>query len=155
MITDLISSTVNPWLVYIKIGLVVLAVCAVLAGVLYVKKTFSDKERLIAEKAQLEFSLATEKQKVAVAMEQLKIWQETVAKMNAAVKSIKIQSDTYIQGVEDEKKPAFDGRESIPFIVPAVSSVSGVSGFANHSSGRAGSTTQAGGTLPKSRVLSY
>ena len=146
-IWDVATTALNPYLLYVKIGLIVLLILSILGAAWYVKATFAEKDRLLGEKAQLEFSLATEKQRVAVAMEQLKIWQDTVAKMNAAVKNIKIQSDTYITGTENEKAPEFNGRKSIPFIVPSLPASSGMPGYANYSSSRTGSSIKSSGVV--------
>lgn len=131
------SSVANPYLLYIKIALVVLAFASVIGVCWYVKSVFSERQELIAEKAKLELSLQTEQQKVIVAMEQLRIWQETVAKMNQAIKNIKIQSDTYITGIEDNEKPTFNGNSGIPFIVPTISISKHLSGYANNTTSRA------------------
>jgi hypothetical protein len=140
-ILDLATTAVNPYLLYIKLALIALAIAAVIGVVFYIKHTFSERDALMRDKAQLEFSLATEKQRVAVAMEQLKIWQDTVAKMNAAVKNIKIQSDTYIQGVEDAKTPDYADGTVIPFVLPASSARTSLPRFENVSAGRRRSAT--------------
>jgi hypothetical protein len=131
------SEAASPYLLYIKLALIALAIAAVVGVCWYIKSVFAERQTLIADKTKLEFSLQMEQQKVVVAMEQLKIWQDTVAKMNAAVKNIKIQSDTYIQGIDDANKPTFDGtHSSIPFILPAMSTGTTVPGYANYSASR-------------------
>jgi hypothetical protein len=118
-ILDLATSAVNPYLLYIKIALVAVALAAVIGVVLYIKHTFSERDKLMQEKAQLEFSLSTEKQKVVVAMEQLRIWQDTVAKMNAAIKNIKVEANTYIEGTENAKPPTATNGTILPFVLPS------------------------------------
>jgi hypothetical protein len=128
-------------MLYIKIALVAIALAAIIGVVWYIKATFTEKERLVGEKARLEFQIQQEQQKVVVAMEQLKIWQETVARMNAAIKNIKIESNTYVQGIDNEPSPEFNGRKSLPLILSTMSTSPPVPGYANHSSSRTSTTT--------------
>ena len=135
MLTDLISAGTNPYLFWGKVAGAVLAVAAMAAVVWYIAHTFSDRNRLLVEQGKLQTQLLTEKQRTAVALEQAKVWHDTVVKMNQAVKTIKVNSDVYIQNVDDAETPIVPDTGTIPFIVPTASDTAGY-GFIGYSAGR-------------------
>jgi hypothetical protein len=137
-------------MLYIKIGAAVAFLMFLLGIAYYVRSVFQERNSLLGDKAALTFQLATEKQKVVVAMEQLAIWQDTVKKMNEAVKNIKIQSDVYIEGVDDAKKPTFNGNTPIPFILSGMAGLPRTAGggYENFTSSRKPSAITASGNVP-------
>lgn len=132
----MLGTVVTPYLVWIKIGLIVLALTSLIGVLWYVTRTFKERDRLLADQGKLQTELNIEKQKLIVAVEQLNIWQDTVKKMNESVRNIKIQSDTYIQGIENEKIPVADAGASVAFILPGVPTGPHMPGYADYSSGR-------------------
>ena len=128
----------SPYIIWVKVGVAILILSLFFGVVWYIRSVFIERGELLLERGKLQLEVTIEKQKNVVAMEQLRIWQDTVAKMNAAVKNIKIQSDTYIQGIDNEKAPEFNGRSSIPLIMSVPSN--SMPRHADYSSGRVCST---------------
>lgn len=126
----------TPYLLYIKIGLIALAVLVIIGLGWYVKATFNERDKLLTEKATLTLQVAQEKANATAAMEQVTMWRTTVEQMTKAVRNIKIQSDTYIQGVENSEKPNVAAGAHVPFIVPAMSTNPILPRFEGNSSGR-------------------
>ncbi len=137
-----------PYVLYIKLAAVAVALLSVIGVCWYIKSVFNDRERLVADNAKIQFELTSEKQKVIVAMEQLKIWQDTVEKMNRAIKSIKIEANSYVEQTLKETKPVIPAGGSVPLLLSGNTAAATMPRFTAFSTARTGSATPAGGSVP-------
>lgn len=130
------GSLVGPYLLWIKIGAAVVVLAMIVGIAIYVRSIFRERDELLSEKTRIQNELVSEKQRLLVTLEQLQIWQNTVKKMNESIRNIKIQSDVYVQGVENEKPPVVPVGSAIPFIVPGVPDIADMPGYKNYSTYR-------------------
>lgn len=103
---NILSNLATPYLLYIKIGAIVLILVAIIGAGLYVKSVFAERTTLLSDKARLETELTVEKLKYQAMLGQY----EQISAMNKniieAVKRVKINSNVYIDKVEATPLPA-------------------------------------------------
>jgi hypothetical protein len=126
----------------IKLAAAGVALATILGIGYYIRHVFDERDRLATELVTARAEVITANTRLQLAVEQAKIWQDTVAQMNKAVKNIKIQSDVYIEGIENEKAPVIPAGGSIPLILPTSATVPRLStGYADYSASRVSAIT--------------
>ena len=101
-----LGSLAMPYLLYIKIGLVVVVLVALVGMGLHVRSVFNERDELLVDQGRLQTELTVEKLKYTSMLEQY----EQISAMNKeiieAVKHVKIKSNIYIDKVEASPLPA-------------------------------------------------
>jgi len=143
-----VGTVVNPYLLWIKIGVAVLAVSAIIGGCVYVRSVFHERDTLLVEKAAIQKQLKDTQDSI-IADKKL---QEGIAN---AVKNIRVVSNNYIQSVEDAPPPVVvDGGTivlvpaGVPQAVPALRVFANVSSNGNSPVAPPGGTHQAVEQVP-------
>ncbi len=139
---DLLTSAIEPYLLYLKIAAVIIAVAAVIAGGFYVRHVFNDRARLQTENGSLSARLVVKDQQ----MEALQAGYERVARMQEeiqhAIAKVKIDLRSDIQSIDTAPPPsAVDGAAVVLVpggLLPRVSVRDSLPGFDNHSTCRTG-----------------
>lgn len=124
--------TVTPYWLYIKIALIVVAVAGLIGSGIWFRGVLAERDDLKKAKALAE---ATTKM-YADAWNRNAQLQEAITN---AIQKIRVESNTYIDRVEAAAPPVVPAGGSIAFIAHGVPvpALSGVSGFAGYSAGRA------------------
>ena len=132
-----VADVVNPYLLYIKIGAIILALGALIGTGLYIKHVFNDRQRLQNENGALSTKIATEQEKYQNLMKQTQQIMEMNTKIIEAVKRVKINSSVYIDKVEATRlsPPVTGGSVLVPAGLPkALPGNTGLPIFGNNSS---------------------
>lgn len=128
-------SSLNPYGLYIKVGLAVLAVAGIFASGLWMRGVFAERAAL--------------RQSEAVAQASLKMYAQQLndnialqREVTDAIKNIRINSTNIIRTIESAPPPAVaDGADFVlvPGGMPVGQALPGLSGYGDYSSGRTGS----------------
>lgn len=129
------TTAVSPYILYVKLFLIATAIAAVVGAGWYVKSVFDDRRDLLGKVAATEYALGVEQQRVVEAQRQVAAWQQMANDINKAVRTVKVQSDTYIQGVENATMPDLPDGTIVPFVLPASTAAGSLPRFANVSTG--------------------
>lgn len=115
-----IGDAINPYLLYIKIGVLVIAVCGVIGISWYIRHAFADRAKLQVETGRLRSELVVEKQKYDGLLLQTEQIMAMNQKIIEAVKRVKINSSVYIDRVEAAKLsvPVAGGTVLVPGGMP-------------------------------------
>ena len=138
----------EPYLMWIKIAGYGVAVIALITICWSIRNAYRERDELEISQGVLRAQLITEQQKVIVAMEQLKIWQDTVEKMNRAIKNIKVEANTYVEQTLKEPKPVIPAGGSVPLVLSGVSANSTMPKFEAQSTSRVRPNAAASGLVP-------
>lgn len=125
-------SSLNPYALYIKIGLVVLVVAGFFATGLWIRGVFS-------ERAALRQSEALAQQSLKMYAQQLQDNINLQREVTDAIKNIKIRNTNNIQTIESQPPPVVaDGADFVlvPAGLPHAAPLPGLPRFADYSSGR-------------------
>lgn len=125
-------SAANPYLFWIKIGAATIVVGMILGSVWYVRSAFAERDSLRVEKTTLTQKLDLQVAQTAIITTQFNSYIQLQKETVEAIKKIKVQSDVYVQGVEDEKKPVSVDGAPIAFIPAGLPRASNLSGTANN-----------------------
>lgn len=136
-----LAAGLNPYLLYIKIGAIIVALCGPIGVGLYVRHVFNDRSRLQAENGTLATKLSIEQAKYLSLMTQTNQILEMNQKIIEAVKRVKINSNIYIDKVEAAKlsAPVAGGTVLVPGGMPkALPGNAGLPIFESYSANRPG-----------------
>jgi hypothetical protein len=128
-----IATTFNPYLLYIKIALVVLLVAGLAWIGWHEKSIRADLDKYKAE-------AALQKASAEMYAQQFNSYIQLNKEIADAIKKVRVQSNTYIDSVEVSQPPVADGDNFvlIPAGVSKAVPASNVPGYKNYSAGRTG-----------------
>jgi len=134
-----LTDVINPYLLYIKIGAVALVVAALFFGGAWVRGVFAERAQLKDKIELLELDKRRAEQQAADAIHQRNEYIKLNREIVDAIKKIKIQSNNFIQTIENDPAPVppADGG-ALPFIAPGVPEALPPTDPAGHPADRAG-----------------
>jgi hypothetical protein len=123
-------TSLNPYWLYIKIAAIAIIVIVLFSLGIWIKGVFAERDKLRISEAQAK---ATTEMYAKAANDNVKL-QEGIAN---AIKNIRIQSDTYIEGVDNGKVPAYVDGTTIQLIAGGMpKAVPSLPTFSNSSTSR-------------------
>ena len=122
--------SMNPYILQIKIGLIILAVVGLFGTGLWLRGVF-------AERAALRLSEAQAKETAKMYADAWNRNEQLQKGIADAVKNIRVQSNNYITSVESDPPPVIPDGGTVVLVAAGVPETSAsLSGFKNNSSGR-------------------
>jgi len=105
-IIDTALTAVNPYLLYIKLGLVALAAIAFIWAGIWFRGVLSDRDQLQDNAEVLAANILAATHRAELAEAANRQYQQTIKEIVDAIKAIKINSHNYINTIENDPPPA-------------------------------------------------
>lgn len=105
-IIDTVTTAVNPYLLYVKIGVAALLAGALIWAGIWFRGVLSERDTLRGNAEAMAQRVITESHRAELAEQANRQYQQTIKEIIDAIKSIKINSHNYINTIETAPPPA-------------------------------------------------